>query len=86
MRPNSLKVINTTCKGNLVALQLRLRGGRITPAMRRCFGGHEEVLRVVESPKPDKIFVLTDVSVYAEKGPRRTAFVEYLNQIARAAA
>jgi hypothetical protein len=87
MHPNLLKMINTTRKGRLVALEFRSRnGGRVTLAMRRCLRGHDDILRVVESPNPGKVVVLTNISAYAEKGEPRTTFVAELNRIARSAA
>jgi hypothetical protein len=80
------KVVNTTCKGRLVALELRLHTGQITPTVRQHLKGHAHILRVIAGNHPGKVFVLTDIPSYAKKSTSRSAFVADLNQLARAAA
>lgn len=78
------KVVNTTCKGHLVALELRLHDGQITPAMRQRLRLHDYVLRVFAGNNPTKLFVLTCVANHARKGKLRDDFVDSLSKFATA--
>lgn len=73
------KVVNTTCKGPLTALELRSQDGEITRAMRRRLRGHGHVLRVIPGNNPTKLFILTDMLEYATDSPQRAAFVNNLS-------
>lgn len=73
------KVVNTTCKGHLTALELR-HNGEITRAMRKQLRSRWEVLRVIPGNNPTKLVILTDMLEYATNGPERAAFVENLGK------
>ncbi len=82
---SGFKVVNTTRKGNLVALELR-HDGQIPTIVREHLRGHDDVLRVVPGNNPTKLFVLTAVSGHARNNEQRAAFVDSLSQTANAAA
>lgn len=84
MNPD-LKAVNTTTKGNWVAIELRARNGHITPAMRRLMRTEPGVRAVVRGYDPTKAFVLLNEPAYALANGPRDELVQGLNTRAAAA-